>query len=249
MSPGAAASSALSARSGAGAEQRELRMRRVLAFTGVAPLGAFFVVHTITTATALWSTARFERIFASPAPALTWLTAAFVLGPLIFHALYGAYVTLAGKRFGAPSFLPRLRRVAAIATLAFLAYHLADVPARVWASSVRTEAMHDLLIAHLSSTTWGFPLRAVVYILGLAATAFHFGTSLWSFCATWGVLPTFRAQRTSAWVFGGLGVVMFAVGASTVVFFATGTRLLGPTPAPSLDGVLPHSPCPQPETK
>jgi succinate dehydrogenase / fumarate reductase cytochrome b subunit len=222
-------------------------MRRVLAFTGVAPLAAFVVVHAITTSTAVMGSARFDRIFAHPTRAMTALTSIFLLAPLLFHAAFGTYVALANKKIGAPDFAPRLRRVAAIATLLFLAYHVADVPMRVWTRAVQPEGLHDLLVAQLSSTVLGFPLRAVVYILGLGATAFHLASSLWTFCSTWGLTVTARAQRASAWGFGALGLLVFLVGGNTVVFFATGSRIVGPHIEMPLDGVLPHSPCPQSE--
>lgn len=237
-------------------ELRDVRLRRVLAFTGVAPLGAFLVVHTITTSTALYGSARFGRIFGNPTRAMTWLTLLFVLLPLAFHALYGTYIALAKNvGIGAPFFLPRLRRAATIVTLLFLAFHMSDVSARVWTHRVDTGALHELLVAQLSSTFLGFPLRAVLYVVGIAAAAFHTATSLWTFCTTWGITPTFRAQRVSAWGFGILGALLFVMGANTIVYFATGSRIVFFDPHPhshephveSLDGVLPHSPCPQPE--
>src|SRR5262249_32089397 len=94
------------------------------------------------------------------------------------------------------------------------------------------------------ATWYGFPLRAVLYLLGIAATAFHFAASLWTFITTWGLVGSARAVRASAWACGALGVLLFFAGANTIVFFATGTRLVGRAPSPSLDGVSPHPPCP-----
>ena len=228
-------------------------MRRALAFTGVAPLGSFFAVHMITTATALGGSARFDRVFARNSPAITWFTIAFVLAPLAFHAVFGTVVALSGtRRIGAPLFAAPLRRAAAIVTFVFLVWHVADVPMRVWIAGLPADSLHDLLAAQLSSTALGFPFRAVFTMFGLAATAFHFSTSMWTFCTTWGVTPTFRSQRISAWSFGVAGSLLFLIGARTVVFFATGSRLLSPDrPAfsrESLDGVLPHPACPSPES-
>jgi len=248
MSPAIADTSA-SRESRARIELRGLRLRRVLAFTGVAPLAAFVVVHAITTATAVYGSARFARIFASSTRLMTAATVLFVLLPLAFHAVYGTYIALSkDARIGAPRFVPRLRRAAALVTLLFLAYHLFDVPLRVWSLRIEPGYLHDLLAAQLSSTVLGFPLRAVVYLVGIAATAFHLATSLWTFCNTWGLTITLRAQRRAAWGFGAIGVLVFVLGGNTVLYFATGSRVLGPHPSEApLDGVLPHSPCPQPE--
>jgi succinate dehydrogenase / fumarate reductase cytochrome b subunit len=62
-------------------------------------------------------------------------------------------------------------------------------------------------------------------VLGVAASVFHFTNGLWGFCFSWGVTVSRRAQRTSATVFGLLGVVLFLIGANTAIYFATGSRI------------------------
>src|SRR5947209_2929869 len=110
-------SSAIAVSSAARAEQRDLRHQRALSFTGVAPLGAFVVVHLLTTATALRGPERFDRIFARPSPALTAFTVVLVLAPLAFHAGYGAYLALTRRApLAAPRMMPRLRHAASIVT-------------------------------------------------------------------------------------------------------------------------------------
>jgi succinate dehydrogenase / fumarate reductase cytochrome b subunit len=235
----------------ASALRAELRARRVLSFTGVAPLGAYFLAHLASTATSLGGAARFERIFLSSRAMQIFLAAA-VLGPLAFHAVYGAILSVRKVRLPAATWMPRLRRVAALTTLAFLAWHL-------MATRERPVSLYDVLTAELSSTTFGVPLRALAYLVGIAATSFHFATALWTFCTTWfvtwfiGASDRARSRRTrAAWAFGALGVLAFLVGANTVVFLATGSRIVGPRASGAL--ALPdfpagtHAPCPQPQT-
>ena len=248
------------------------RWRTWLAWAGAAPLGAFLVVHMVTASSALAGRARFQSTFAT-SPVVKALIVALVLAPLAFHALHGTYVALAGRagRRAQEAEAPPhatgtfavLRHVAALGTLAFLTWHLVALPLRGAISGLRPESLFDVLASDLSSTTLGIPVRALAYLLGLAATAFHLAASLWMLGAdvrdagdpeeerVSGVPVSSPASRPSAsfgssrardaewyaWGAGALGAVVFLLGAHTVVFFATGTRLL-PLPYPPAEGAL-----------
>jgi succinate dehydrogenase / fumarate reductase cytochrome b subunit len=233
------------------------RLRAWLTWTGVAPLGAFLVVHMVTTSSALAGRNRFQATFASSGMVKALVTA-LVLAPLAFHALYGTYVALAGPRGGpaaeganAPGTFPVLRHAASLGTLAFLVWHLAALPLRTSLLGLRPESLFDVLASELSSTTLGIPVRALAYLLGLAATAVHLAASLWMVGAEArsavrdgrgraSVAPVHAGARDAqwyAWGAGALGAVVFLLGAHTVVFFATGSRLV-PLPYPPAEGAV-----------
>jgi hypothetical protein len=254
------------------------RWRNWLAWAGAAPLGAFLVVHMVTASSALAGRARFQSTFAT-SPVVKALIVALVLAPLAFHALHGSYVALAhragsGRREAdapavAKGTFPRLRHVAALGALAFLTWHLVALPLRGAVSGLRADSLFDVLASDLSSTTLGVPVRALAYLLGLSATAFHLAASLWMLGTDGrgaddrdedrvsGVPTSSASSRPSAsftssrardaewyaWGAGALGAVVFLLGAHTVVFFATGTRLL-PLPYPPVGGALMTSSAP-----
>jgi hypothetical protein len=107
--------------------------------------------------------------------------------------------------------------------LVFLAVHLGEVALPRLTSGLAPNQYYTVLSAHLSWTWAGVPWLALFYLVGLGATATHFANGL--FAATGGGHPVRRTTIT-------LGVVLFALGAASVVSFATGSRLL---PAPTED--------------
>jgi succinate dehydrogenase / fumarate reductase cytochrome b subunit len=109
--------------------------------------------------------------------------------------------------------------------LLFIAFHFYDLRWRILAGHMTEADVFPVLAAKLSSTnSWGIPLFSVAYLAGVAATVFHFSTGLFAFCVSWGYAGTERAMRIARIACGSLGVVLFLIGASTVVYYATGSR-------------------------
>jgi hypothetical protein len=69
-------------------------------------------------------------------------------------------------------------------------------------------------------------LNAVIYLVGIAAAVFHLTNGLYGFCFSWGITLSRRATRLASAAFGLFGLALFVLGANTVIYFATGSRLL-----------------------
>ena len=217
--------------------------RKLFALSGIAPLGAFVALHLLMTASGLAGGARFGRVFAARAW-MTPLVIVLVLVPLAFHAGYGAY--LAALRRGEtslPSWRPRLRRAAALGTLGFVLVHLVEMPAAVWAGGIDPGALFDRLSAHLSSTWHGVPVVAVLYLAGVAATLVHFALELWVFFPAMGIPLAAGARKGLGWGLVAGASLLFLLAGDTIVYFATGARLVGPSPAPFVPEGPPAPPC------
>jgi succinate dehydrogenase / fumarate reductase cytochrome b subunit len=72
---------------------------------------------------------------------------------------------------------------------------------------------------------FGVPLIAVGYLAGIAAICYHLANGLVNFCFSWGITTSKRASRRVAGLAGLLAIVLFAMGANLVLYFATGSRL------------------------
>jgi succinate dehydrogenase/fumarate reductase cytochrome b subunit len=219
--------------------------RKAFASSGIVPLGVFVAVHLLTTASALAGGPRFSEVFLHH----TWMTVAIavlVLVPLGFHGVYGAYRAVARRNeANLPSWRPRIRRVAALGTLAFVAFHLIEVPAPVWSGGMGEGALFDVLSAHLSSTWHGVPFVAIVYLAGVAATLTHLALELWVYFPATGIVLAAGAQRALAWALVAGASLLFLVAGNTIVFFATGAHLLGPSSAPFVPAGPPVPGCPR----
>jgi succinate dehydrogenase / fumarate reductase cytochrome b subunit len=212
---------------------------RLLALLGLVPLGAFVVVHLVTTATALSGAPRFDHVFAR-STALTTATLLVVMLPLLAHAAWGIWVmTKTAHPVELPGWRPRLRRGAAMVTLLFIAGHVVELSLPRWMGRLPGTALYEVTEAHLSSTWHSLPLVALAYLAGTAATLFHLGSSAW---ATFRGSRLLLSERTGAglkWgvVFGVAALMVLAT--NTIVYMATGSRLIGREPAYVPDGPPP----------
>jgi succinate dehydrogenase / fumarate reductase cytochrome b subunit len=155
-----------------------------------------------------------------------WAVRVALLAPLLFHAAYGIYLA-ASPRYNvrryplSGNWTYTLQRASGVAVLAFVILH---------ASLFWGDESGAAIAAQLSSTRAGIPWLALVYMLGVAAGTFHLAAGCWTFCIRWGLTPSARAQAEAGVSFGIIGVALFLWGASTVVYLATGWRVVGEAP-------------------
>jgi succinate dehydrogenase cytochrome b subunit len=198
--------------------------RRLFSLAGVFPLGLFLLEHTVLSTSALGGAhafARTLRVLASPAA----LAAQFVLVlvPLGFHATYGVYLVVRRIPLRDPGpYSPRVRtamRWTGVLALAFIVLHLYECRIAPAGAFDRAELAYSRMAEGLSSLNAGVPWRALFYLVGLGATLTHFGWGLWGYLGSRGSAP----RRTIAGLTAVVAVV-FALGATVVVSFATGTH-------------------------
>jgi succinate dehydrogenase / fumarate reductase cytochrome b subunit len=214
-------------------ENRAFVLRKLHSLSGVFPLGAFLVLHLWTNAQALSGREGFDRAVTASTtrPFAAWLEVLLVFVPLAFHAGYGLKLSLetrvnvrhypGGKNWGYV-----MQRVTGVVALLFVVVHVYQYRLRRFDGKLMTSDFYSELCASLSSTHAGVPWMAVGYLIGIAACVFHFSNGLYGFCFSWGITRSRRGTRFSSLVFGSLGVVLFALAAAIVIYFATGSRLL-----------------------
>jgi succinate dehydrogenase / fumarate reductase, cytochrome b subunit len=227
-------SEAATARSLFHESRRPFLLRKLHSLTGALPVGGFLLFHFWTNAKALQGQERFDAAVAeiSHMPYLPVLELGLVILPLAFHALYGVKLVLEGKpNVGSYTFsrnwMYTLQRTTGVLAFAFIGFHLWEYWGQKWLGRMSPEEFYPRLCANMASTVGGVPAVALVYILGVAASVFHFANGLWGFCFSWGVTVSRRAQQTAAIVFGLAGLLVFLLGANTAIYFATGAALPG----------------------
>ncbi len=214
--------------------RRAFLMRKLHSLSGALPVGGFMVFHLWTNAKALQGEESFQHavgdIAAMPyLPVLEW---GLILAPLLFHAIYGVKLALEGKPnvgrypYGR-NWMYVLQRVTGLVAFAFICFHLWEYWGQKQLGRLEGAQFYAALCKNLSSTTSGVPVTALVYLVGIAACAFHFANGLWGFCMSWGITVSRRAQQTVAAALGVLGLALFLLGANTVIHFATGSSLSG----------------------
>lgn len=193
------------------------------------------VFHLWTNAQALNGQLAFDEAVAHihAMPYLPILEAGILL-PLAFHAGYGIKLALAGKpNVGSYSFTRNwmylLQRISGMIALVFIGYHLYELRVQKFLGTIGSQGFYPTLCANLSSTAYGVPWVALLYIVGIAACVFHFANGLWGFAFSWGITVSRRSQRVAASVVAIIGLVLFFLGANTALYFATGARFFLPS--------------------
>jgi succinate dehydrogenase/fumarate reductase cytochrome b subunit len=198
------------------------------------PLATFLVLHLGRQAFALGGRDTYDRqLGSSRSMAGLVLEIGLVYLPLLFHAGYGIASSLvpsaadarpSGERGVAPLRRRQVQRITAPLVAAFLLLHLWQFRVRLWTGELDASDFFAELCASLSSTALGgVPVMAITYLIGVAAAAFHFSNGLYGFCQTWGITISDRATRVASGVSALAGVGLFAVGAITVIYLATGS--------------------------
>jgi succinate dehydrogenase / fumarate reductase cytochrome b subunit len=209
------------------------RARRWHSLTGIVPLGVFLVLHTLTCASLLRSDAAFQSTLLRVP---MFLELFGIVLPLVYHGGYG--VMIAWRERKDRSRFPTLRiatlqRVTGAIALVFVLLHVWSTSVQKWFYGASPASFYTMLEARLSSTAWSIPWTAVAYMIGIAATCFHFSAGVWSFTIAWNLSRSDRAKKRVAWTSGAVGSVLFLIGAFAVVQLATGTRIIeGPEPLP-----------------
>jgi len=206
--------------------------RLLFSLTGAIPLGAFLVLHVVVYARALGGREALERALPDESLPFLALELLFVWLPLTYHALYGSFLALASTQsLGQAPYVRRsvhfLQRLSGLVVLVFIVYHAWQLRAPLARGSMTRKDLFFALVESLSSTTGlGVPLVALVYLIAIAATAFHFGRGLLAVCAAWGVVRSERSIKLASWACGLLAVGLFWLAATTVIYLATGSNLV-----------------------
>lgn len=207
-------------------------MRKLHSLTGTLPVGGFLVFHLWTNSKALQGQERFDAAVAeiSHMPYLPVLEIGLVLLPLLFHAAYGVKLSLearpnVGSYPTSRNWMYTMQRVTGIVAFLFIGFHLYEYWLPKWLGTMAPEDFFPALCANMSSTVGGFPVTAVVYIIGITASVLHFTNGLWGFCFSWGITVSRRSQRMAATVFGLAAIALLVLGINTVIYFASGSQV------------------------
>ncbi len=224
------------------------RYRRLHTIAGAVLLGTFLVGHLFTHASALGGERSYDRVVGALArsPLGSVVEVVFVLIPFAFHVGYGIHL-LARERagdVGAQAFGSRrswlLQRISAGVLLVFVLVHVWHLRLQRLFFGLSADALYTELTARLSSTWAGIPWVALFYLLGVLAASAHAANGLFAATGTWNVASSDRGRQRMRLLTATLGLVLFLVGAATVIGTATGTRLL---PGADDDSAAPSAPC------
>ncbi|MBH0170797.1 MAG: succinate dehydrogenase cytochrome b558 subunit [Bacillota bacterium] len=200
------------------AGSRDFINRRIHSLLGVIPIGIFLVQHLVVNHFATRDAEAFNKAahFMESLPFRIFLETFVIYLPILFHAVYGLYITFQAKnnvtRYGYfRNMMFLVQRVTGVITLVFIAWH-------VWETRVQAafgqEVNFDMMADILSS-----PFMVAFYLVGVLSAVFHFANGLWSFFVSWGLTVSPRSQKISTYVTMGVFVALAIVSVRTIFAF------------------------------
>ncbi len=200
-------------------------LRRLHSLTGVL-FGGYMIVHLVINATLIQAAAVYQsqvnKIHDLPfLPAIEW-SAIFL--PILFHAIYGLWITLSGQ-WNAPSYsygrnwLYVLQRITAIILIGFIAFHVLALKYGLFnalSSKLAFDPHHaaQSIIRHMSAARF---LVTFVYPVGILAACLHLANGLRAAAVTWGLTISARSQGRWAILCVIIFVVSFAAGIAALL--------------------------------
>lgn len=178
-------------------------LHKLHSLTGVVPVGYYMAQHLLLNTFSVSGPDKFNAVLAFfegiPNYILLALEIVAIWVPLLFHAIYGLFITgraqpnYIGTKYGwSQNRMYTFQRYSGILIFFFLIYHTLSTTGVKYATgdikTIQFQAWHDKL------TSYGYVLL-VVYLLGVLASSYHLAYGIWNFCIRWGITISDRAQR------------------------------------------------------
>ncbi|HEX8145847.1 MAG TPA: succinate dehydrogenase [Pyrinomonadaceae bacterium] len=209
--------------------------RKLHQLTGILPLGVFLLEHFYTNSKAMTGAADFNNAVRDlqSIPYIIFIEIGGIFVPLIYHAVYGLFITWEMRPNNVSYPYPRnwfytIQRVTGIILFFFITFHVlnfrfglipnlnefsvAEYPNRAF-DIVSKEFDNNIIFA--------------VYLVGIVSTVWHLANGLWLFAVDWGIVIGERAQRMAGYACIAFGLLLLVVGINAQVAFVRPGGLLG----------------------
>lgn len=183
--------------------------------TGIVPVGFYVLQHIVLNSFSLAGPGKYNGVsgffYSMPVHVLWTIEILVIWLPLLFHSVYGLFITgrgnttnyFATKYRWSQNRMYAFQRISGIYIFFFLIYHVmtTTVAKKIAPSGVVDPTSYQAM--HNNLTQFGF-LILIVYALGVLFASYHLCYGIWNFCIRWGISISDRAQ---------LGVQKFSFGA------------------------------------
>ena len=209
--------------------------RKLHQLTGIIPLGVFLLEHFYTNSKAMTGPAEFNNAVRDlqSIPYIIFIEVAGIFIPLIYHAVYGMFITWEARPNNLAYPYPRnwfytIQRATGMILFFFILFHVLNFRFGL------IPGLNERSVAHFPNEAFGIvsrefadPVIFVVYLVGITATVWHLANGLWLFAVDWGVVIGERAQRLTGYACIAFGLLLLAIGINAQVAFRWEGGLLG----------------------
>jgi succinate dehydrogenase / fumarate reductase, cytochrome b subunit len=200
--------------------QHHFLLRRLHSLTGIV-FGGYLCVHLIVNATLIQGGAGAHDVYQTQVdkihslPFLWAVEWAFIFLPIIYHTVYGIWITLTGQpNVGAYGYAKNwfyvLQRASAIVIVAFMIFHVLGMRGAFGSALAFVPENATATAAKHIHTSW--VVGYLVYPIGIIASAYHLANGFWTAAITWGLTVSNASQRRWGFVCGAIGFAMMICG-------------------------------------
>jgi len=205
---------------------RHFLLRRLHSLTGII-FGGYLVVHLIVNATIAQLgdvyQVQVNKIHDLPLLwAIEWL---LIYIPIIYHTIYGIYITVTGQPNVSSYGYTRnwnytLQRISAMIIVLFVLFHVLSLKYHLFGGALAFDPHNATATVHRHMTAHWW-VAWIVYPLGILASCFHLANGFWAAAVTWGLTISAKAQQRWALVCTGLFVLTLVLGLVALVASVT----------------------------
>lgn len=209
-------------------------LRKLHQLTGIVPLGLFFFAHMFTNSKAMNGEKVFEKAVQDlhDLPFLLFIEIFGIFIPLLFHSIYGVIISsearfnLGNYNYGRNWFY-FVQRITGGFLFFFILFHVLNLRFGLIPGLNLTPIAGNADLAYdIVAQEFAIPWVLVVYILGIAATAWHLGYGIWLFAVDWGIVIGEKAQKYALYACIAVAIGLFAVGTNAAFAFIRPCGLL-----------------------
>jgi succinate dehydrogenase / fumarate reductase cytochrome b subunit len=217
---------------------RTFVLRKLHQLSGIVPLGAFLLEHLYTNSKAAHPEKGQEHFNQAvedlqAIPYILFVEITFIFIPLLYHALYGLYITkeMRPNNLAYPyarNWFYTIQRVTGIILFFFILFHVLNFRFGLLPGLNEVSVAHEPHRAfQIVQREFQIPWVLAVYVVGIVSTVWHFANGIWLFLVDWGVVIGARAQRLTGYACIGFGVLLLALWFNVMTAFIWKGGLLG----------------------
>ncbi|MDQ3686691.1 MAG: succinate dehydrogenase [Acidobacteriota bacterium] len=210
-------------------------MRKLFQLSGIVPLGAFLLEHFYTNSKAVVGPDAFNEAVKDlqGIPYVLFLEIFGIFLPLIFHSVYGIFITWEARPNNlayqyARNWFYTLQRATGVFLFFFIFFHVLNFRFGLLPGlNTESVAHYPHKAFEIVQREFQIPAIFILYTIGIFSTVWHFANGLWLFLVDWGIVIGASAQRYAGYACIAIGAGLFAVGMNAAVAFIRPGGLLG----------------------
>jgi succinate dehydrogenase / fumarate reductase cytochrome b subunit len=193
--------------------ERHFWLRRLHSLSGIVPIGGFLAFHLYENYTATRGADAYNKMTRTlqELPFAVPMEIVIIIVPLLFHGIYGLFVTSTAKPNVISNTYVRnwmyfIQRVTGVIVFAFILFHL-------WTTRLVQLKDHESLdLFRQVQAAVANPWIYAFYLAGILSATFHLANGVWSFSIVWGLTIGPKAQRRMLYVSAAVFLLLSYIG-------------------------------------